>query len=87
MCTRPSAKDKRFAEMRATVDEFKNKIKINDWMALQSLFDKFNKQLDKIMRSAEVGSRSATSLAHCIGCIRVEGRAAVGTGAVRMRWR
>jgi len=34
--------------MRATVEEIKNKIKVNDWISLQTLFDKFNKQLDKV---------------------------------------
>jgi translation initiation factor 3 subunit C len=48
-----SAKDKRFMEMRATVDEVKNKLKINDWLSLQTLFDKLNKQLEKVLRTQE----------------------------------
>ena len=51
-----SAKDKRFMEMRSTVDEIKNKIKINDWLSLQTLFDKLNKQLEKVMRTQEGSS-------------------------------
>lgn len=30
-----SAKDKRFAELGATVEEIKNKTKINDWVSIQ----------------------------------------------------
>ena len=49
-----SAKEKRFIEVRATIDEMRNKIKINDWMALQTLFDKLNKQLEKVMRAGRL---------------------------------
>mmetsp|Transcript_33827 Transcript_33827/g.40896 ORF Transcript_33827/g.40896 Transcript_33827/m.40896 type:complete len:1053 (+) Transcript_33827:89-3247(+) len=48
-----SAKDKRFTELKTTCEDMKNKMKINDWVALQNLFEKANKQLEKAVRLAE----------------------------------
>jgi len=48
-----SAKDKRFLEMGETCKEIQNKMKINDWVSLQTLFDKLNKQLEKTSRFTE----------------------------------
>ena len=46
--TRPAFQDKRFAELEATSDDVKNKLKINDFNALQPLFEKLNKQVEKL---------------------------------------
>ena len=47
-----------FAELQTTADEIKNKMKINDFLSLQTLFEKLNKQLEKTQRVAE-GARAA----------------------------
>lgn len=46
-----SAKDRRGAELKSICDEIRNKMHIHDWAAIQSLFEKLNKQLEKTMKS------------------------------------
>ncbi|KAG1661195.1 hypothetical protein FOA52_006001 [Chlamydomonas sp. UWO 241] len=46
-----SARDKRLGELSACADEIRNKMKINDWSAIQGLFDELNKRLDKIQKT------------------------------------
>ncbi|KAK9812688.1 hypothetical protein WJX72_002071 [[Myrmecia] bisecta] len=48
-----SAKDRRYEELRATCDEIRNKMHINDWSAIQTLFDKLNKQMEKTQKVTE----------------------------------
>ncbi|KAI1827443.1 eukaryotic translation initiation factor 3 subunit 8 N-terminus-domain-containing protein [Xylaria intraflava] len=43
-----SAKDKRFAELEATIDAIEKKQKINDWGAVSNEFDKLNRQAVKM---------------------------------------
>ncbi|KAI1170142.1 eukaryotic translation initiation factor 3 subunit 8 N-terminus-domain-containing protein [Nemania sp. FL0916] len=43
-----SAKDKRFAELEATIDTIEKKQKINDWGAVSNEFDKLNRQAVKM---------------------------------------
>mmetsp|Transcript_6417 Transcript_6417/g.40087 ORF Transcript_6417/g.40087 Transcript_6417/m.40087 type:complete len:910 (-) Transcript_6417:867-3596(-) len=45
-----SAKEKRHAELANTYEEMINKTKINDWVAIATLFEKLNKQLEKVKR-------------------------------------
>eukprot|EP00873_Tetraselmis_striata_P013074 jgi/Tetstr1/433338/TSEL_022624.t1 len=47
-----SAKNRRYDEMKATTDEIRNKMNINDWAAIQSCFDKLNKQLETFLKTA-----------------------------------
>ncbi len=49
-----SAKDKRVEELGQTVEEIRNKMKINDWIGISTNFDKLNKQLDKIARAGNM---------------------------------
>ncbi|KAH8162527.1 hypothetical protein CIB48_g5726 [Xylaria polymorpha] len=43
-----SARDKRFAELEATIDAIEKKQKINDWGAVSNEFDKLNRQAVKM---------------------------------------
>lgn len=66
--------DKRYAEMEETCKEMQNKMKINDWVSLQTLFDKLNKQLEKATRLTEGATppkfyyRALISLEVCFPC-------------------
>jgi len=42
-----SVRDRRFDELRDTVQRIRNAININDWIAIQNEFDKLNKQIQK----------------------------------------
>ncbi|PSC74602.1 Eukaryotic translation initiation factor 3 subunit C [Micractinium conductrix] len=45
-----SSKDKAHDELRATCGDIKNKMHINDWAAIQTLFDKLNKQMERTQK-------------------------------------
>ncbi|KAJ3555352.1 hypothetical protein NPX13_g10371 [Xylaria arbuscula] len=49
-----SAKDKRFAELEATIDAIEKKQKINDWGAVSNEFDKLNRQATKMIDGGHV---------------------------------
>lgn len=49
-----SAKDKCKEDLSEVCEELRNKININDWAAIQSVFDKLGKQLEKSMKVLEV---------------------------------
>ncbi|KAK9794329.1 hypothetical protein WJX73_000840 [Symbiochloris irregularis] len=51
-----SAKDRRYDELRSTCDEIRNKLHINDWNSIQTLFDKLNKQLEKTQKVTEAAT-------------------------------
>ncbi|KAL4854001.1 Eukaryotic translation initiation factor 3 subunit C [Chlorella vulgaris] len=48
-----SAKDKAQEELRAVCNDIKNKMHINDWAAIQTLFDKLNKQLERTQKATQ----------------------------------
>eukprot|EP00798_Chlamydomonas_sp_ICE-L_P014783 gene14783-20833_t len=45
-----SAKVKRLAELKSCTEDMRNKMKINDWSSIQSLFDELNKRLEKCFK-------------------------------------
>lgn len=47
-----SARDKRLSELSGVCEEIRNKIKINDWIASATLFDKMNKLWEKMAKMA-----------------------------------
>ncbi|KAJ8127977.1 hypothetical protein O1611_g5656 [Lasiodiplodia mahajangana] len=49
-----SAKDKRFAELEATIDAIEKKQKISDWGAVSNEFDKLNRQAIKMTERGQV---------------------------------
>lgn len=49
-----SNKEKRHAELAGTYEEMINKTKINDWVAIATLFEKLNKQLEKVKRTGGI---------------------------------
>ena len=51
-----SAKDKRYEELRATTEEIRNKMKINDFLTLLTLFEKLNKQLERTVKLSMTAS-------------------------------
>lgn len=46
-----SAKEKAVEELQAVCNEIRNKMHISDWAAIQTLFDKLNKQLEKTQKA------------------------------------
>lgn len=46
-----SAKTKAVEELQNTCNDIRNKMNINDWSVIQTLFDKLNKQLEKTMKA------------------------------------
>ncbi|KAF5842012.1 eukaryotic translation initiation factor 3 subunit 8 N-terminus-domain-containing protein [Dunaliella salina] len=45
-----SAKDKSLVDLGACCEDIRNKMKINDWLSIQSLFDELNRRLDKYQK-------------------------------------
>jgi len=45
-----SAKDKATEELLSICNDIRNKMHINDWQSIQSLWDKLNKQLEKTQK-------------------------------------
>ena len=46
-----SARAKRLDELVAAADDVRNKMKINDWSAIQSLFDEVNRRMERVVKA------------------------------------